>query len=326
MLQQQLYKKGQVMQTNNKVLNLITHSGNFHADDVTSFAILAHLYEYKSINLLRTRNDRKIQEALKNTNHNAIIFDIGGIYDPDRAIFDHHMPQSAQKKRRNGKTYSSVGLIWKHFGKQYVDYVTHKKQNPDIIDAIWKSIDDDFIQHIDLFDNGETQLIPQKTDYVWIIESFNQTEGSEKDQNKRFLAASQMARLTLENLIAHTLIYVTDDAKAQEIIDQRPDPRYLVLDENIEFEKTLLKENNKNILFVVFPTSEETWVLKTVRKSEKSFEAKKDLPKEWSGLNGEDFIKATGCPTAIFCHQKLFISAARSKRDILEMLGQALKY
>ena len=84
--------------------NCITHSGTMHADDVFATAFL-ELY-LGDIKVFRTNSlDFSVSQS-------AIIYDIG------RGKFDHH--QVDAKKRENGITYSSFGLLWNEFGKDYL--------------------------------------------------------------------------------------------------------------------------------------------------------------------------------------------------------------
>ena len=70
--------------------------------------------------------NKKIAEAEKRTRDkewltpslDRIIYDVGGAYNSDNQIFDHH--QRPGPLRDDGKPFSSFGLIWKHYGKQYL--------------------------------------------------------------------------------------------------------------------------------------------------------------------------------------------------------------
>ena len=59
-----------------------THSGKFHADDVLAWALLLEFYN-PDLELVRTRDAQRIKEA-------DIVFDVGGIFDPQQKRFDHH--------------------------------------------------------------------------------------------------------------------------------------------------------------------------------------------------------------------------------------------
>ena len=92
-------------------LTVVTHNGNFHADDVFSIAVLKHVYP--SFNLVRTRDKALMDSA-------DIVIDVGGQYDPDAGRFDHHQRGGAGE-RENGIPYSSFGLVWQKYGLALCD-------------------------------------------------------------------------------------------------------------------------------------------------------------------------------------------------------------
>jgi len=47
-----------------------------------------------------------------------IIYDVGGEYNADAQVFDHH--QRPTPLRENGQPFSSFGLIWAHYGRTYL--------------------------------------------------------------------------------------------------------------------------------------------------------------------------------------------------------------
>ena len=87
-----------------KDTNVITHSGEFHADDVFAVAILSFLKEVK---LTRTRD-------IEGVSNDTIIVDVGFEYDGKRK-FDHH--QGLMIKRKNGKKFCicrvNLDALWK---------------------------------------------------------------------------------------------------------------------------------------------------------------------------------------------------------------------
>jgi uncharacterized UPF0160 family protein len=80
---------------------IVTHNGNFHADDVFSVAALKSIFS--SFTLIRTRDLEIISTA-------DIVIDVGGEYDPEKGRFDHHQRGNAGE-RENGIPYSSFGLM-----------------------------------------------------------------------------------------------------------------------------------------------------------------------------------------------------------------------
>ena len=114
----------------------VTHNGVFHCDDVFSAVLLDELMR-GNLTLIRVSNIPDDIEL-----KNLIIFDIGG------GEFDHHYSDSPVRKC--GVKYSSIGLLWKKFGRKLL-----KKKGVSInsINPIWNKIDKEFIQAIDASDN-----------------------------------------------------------------------------------------------------------------------------------------------------------------------------
>jgi len=125
---------------------LVTHSGGFHADELLSTAILKFIFPKAKI--IRSREKDWITP-----NNRKIIYDVGGEYDLNNQIFDHH--QRPNPLRVDGQPYSSFGLIWKHFGKEFLKI--NSVSNEDI-EHIYREFDTKFVLPIDLIDNGEIDL------------------------------------------------------------------------------------------------------------------------------------------------------------------------
>ena len=63
---------------------LVTHNGSFHADDIFACATLCLILEKqgKEFEIIRTRDEEMIKTG-------DYVFDVGGIYDANKNIFDH---------------------------------------------------------------------------------------------------------------------------------------------------------------------------------------------------------------------------------------------
>ena len=79
---------------------LITHSEEFHTDDVFATALLLHIFPDAEV--IRSRNETIITTG-------DIVYDVGKLYDPSRERYDHHQEQA--DRRDNGIIYSSFGLL-----------------------------------------------------------------------------------------------------------------------------------------------------------------------------------------------------------------------
>ena len=165
---------------NSKHANVITHSGEFHADDVFAVAILSFL---KEIKLTRTRD-------IGASNDDTIIVDVGGRYDGKR-YFDHH--QGLKEKRDNGSSYASAGLIWMHYGKEILE-----KNNLQCKNEVFEVVDE-LMSKIDADDNGETET---ESEISKLIAEFNPNIIEElSSYDSCFIEAVMFARKIIENKI-----------------------------------------------------------------------------------------------------------------------------
>lgn len=121
---------------------LVTHSGGFHADELLSSVILTRLFPQARI--VRSRAPEWITPG-----KDRIIYDVGGAYDPAAGIFDHH--QRGAPLRDDGQPYSSFGLIWKHYGR---DYLAASGLPEAHVETLHGSFDASFVLPVDLTDNG----------------------------------------------------------------------------------------------------------------------------------------------------------------------------
>ena len=94
------------------ITHLITHSGSFHADELLSSVILTRLFGQAK--LRRTRDHQWVSPSAE-----KIIYDVGGDYNADAQIFDHH--QRPNPLRKDSQPYSSFGLVWEHYGRKYLN-------------------------------------------------------------------------------------------------------------------------------------------------------------------------------------------------------------
>ena len=124
------------------ITHIITHSGGFHADELLSSVILTRLFQ--KAELRRTRDRQWLSPSPE-----KIIYDVGAIYNADVQIFDHH--QRPSPLREDGQPFSSFGLIWKHYGREYLTAMNVPAYN---VEEIHNIFDTTFVLPIDLLDNG----------------------------------------------------------------------------------------------------------------------------------------------------------------------------
>ena len=290
--------------------NCITHSGTMHADEVFATAFLDLLFG--NVKVFRTSSvDFDLVPS------NAIVYDIG------RGKFDHHQVDAL--KRDNGITYSSLGLLFKEYGKELL-----KKYDFLYLDDVFLALDKDFIEGIDADDNGFFPKIEAnykvKT-LPGIIKIFNPSFDSCENETEQFLKAVELAKMIFEEEIFYINGKVIADKKVSDIIDLNdPNSKYLILDEYLPYEDTLLNHPKaKELLFVVFPSNRGGYAIKTIPKSCEDKTTRMDFPEEWAGLQNEELEEKSGIKGLRFCHTGRFIvncSSLEAVYKVLDLLCQ----
>ena len=291
---------------------VITHNGAFHTDDVFAVATLFLLLEKKyKLKVIRTRDPKIIEKG-------DYVVDVGARYKPSAERFDHHQ-ESGAGKRANGISYASFGLVWKKYGAKVAG-----------LEELAQKIDRKLIQPIDAMDNGEEIIKPVFPDVFPytiqdIVSVFNPTwkEGN-AGSDAIFLKFVDVAKAILSREITREKLVLKSRIVVEKLYRDARDKRIIVMDDEYPWQEILGKY--KEPLYVIYPESKnETWIVGTVRDNTKSFVNRKDLPLSWAGKGDEELQKITGVPDAIFCHNKRFIAAAKSKEGALKLAKLALR-
>ncbi len=284
-------------------LTVVTHNGNFHADDVFSIAVLKHVYP--SFNLVRTRDKALMDSA-------DIVIDVGGQYDPDAGRFDHHQRGGAGE-RENGIPYSSFGLVWQKYGLALCD------NNQAVADRV----DAGLVSTIDAIDCGHVEGVQQGISLSQTISMYNPTWEESPEFDKCFDEAVEFASRMLTRFIASASGSVNAKAIVAKAIESAEDPRVIVLEKYTPWKKTVHILSSE-ALYMVYPSHSGQWILQTVPVEPGSFEDRKSLPKAWAGLSDEDFQVKTGLDDAVFCHNGLFIAGTKSFESTMKLAEVAL--
>lgn len=302
-------KKIEIIKESDKA-DLITHSGNFHADEVFATVVLSKLIDKENITLCRI--------SAITQNEKGIVYDIG------YGEYDHHQP-GGNGERLNGVKYAAFGLIWKAFGKEYL-----KSINATNIDDVWEAIDKKLVQNLDSIDNGQLKISTQFDFEVItlsnVISMYNSNWDDENEnQDEQFLKALDLANNIFERIVKNAISKMNAKEKIEMSIKKSKN-HILVLDEFMPWKEFLLEsENGKDILFAVFPSNRGGYNVYAVPKELGSFESRKLFPESWAGLKDEDLQKVSGVETATFCHTNRFLSVAKSKEDALKLAEIAIK-
>ncbi|SMO87138.1 MYG1 family protein [Paracoccus laeviglucosivorans] len=297
---------------------LVTHSGGFHADELLSSVVLTRLFPQAQI--VRSRSPDWITPA-----GDRIIYDVGGAYDPDATIFDHH--QRGAPLRDDGQPYSSFGLIWKHYGARYLAALDVPEAD---IAEIHASFDAGFVLLIDLVDNGA--LDPDAAGVLGSLALPSLLETlkpvfDDKDpeaETRAFHRALEIARAFVEARIARQAAKRRAEAQVMAAIAAAGAGRVLELPIGMPFRPAIQKAGADHLLFVVHPREGGDWCLTGIRRNDEGFELRADLPAAWAGLTGEALEAASGVPGARFCHNGRFIAAAATREAVLALADLAV--
>lgn len=297
---------------------LVTHSGGFHADEVMSSVILTRLFPQAQI--VRSRAPEWITPA-----PDRVIYDVGGAYDADTQIFDHH--QRGAPLREDGQPYSSFGLIWKHFGHAYLAASEIPQAD---IETVYTSFDTGFVLPIDLVDNGALSpsiagqlaglTLPALLETLKPV--FDETDP--EAETRGFHTAISIARSFLEARIARSAAKSRAEGLVHQAIITAGAGRVLELPMGMPFRPAIVKAGADHLLFVVHPRDKD-WCLTTIRAADEGFDVRADLPAAWAGLTNADLEAASGVPGASFCHNGRFIAAAKTREAAMAMAALAVR-
>lgn len=297
---------------------LVTHSGGFHADEILSSVVLTRLFP--QARLVRSRAQEWITPAA-----DRIIYDVGGSYDADLQIFDHH--QRGAPLREDGRPYSSFGLIWKHFGRAYLAASGVPDGN---LDTVHAAFDQGFVLPVDLVDNGalnlsEAGLLAGMT-LPGLLETLKPVfdDVDPEAEDRTFNTALSIARSFVEARVARSAAKLRAEALVQQAIVDAGQGRILELPMGMPFRPAVVKAQADHLLFVVHPRQQD-WCVAGIRRADEGFALRADLPAAWAGLTHGDLEAASGVIGASFCHNGRFIAAAKTREAALAMAELAVQ-
>jgi len=289
-----------------------THSGTFHADDCFAFAILRTALG-GDVTLVRTREQERLDAA-------DVVFDVGGVCDPARGRYDHHMRD--KPLREDGEPYSSAGLVWRDYGIRAVHILI-----PGLDEAqaarIAAMLDRGLIRDIDLMDNGA--MTPTPGHFSTLLEAFNPsfTEPA-LDEDQCFAEAADLAARVLARAVARAHAAVLAEDQVAAAARASHDPRIIVLDTRVPWEDAVFDLNLVQALYVVRPAGKQ-WTVSAVPPERNSFAQRKALPDAWAGLRDAELASVTGVADAAFCHPARFVCGATSREGALRLAMLAVQ-
>lgn len=280
-----------------------THDGTFHADEITACALLMLFNLIDEDKIIRTRD----LHLLANCEY---VCDVGGIYDSEKKLFDHHQVDYQGP-------LSSAGMIL-----QYLKDIEILKPNE------YEFFNLSLVMGVDAHDNGRDPLIPGYCSFSHVISNFTPIfhDCSPEEQN---LAFHQALKFTLEHLqrLWERFKYMQS---CREIVANCMEKyqECLIFDQNLPWLEIFFELNGVDhpALFVIMPSGNH-WKLRGIPPSyQDRMKVRMPQPQKWAGLLDEDLKKMSGISGAIFCHKGLFISVWETREDALKALEYTLKH
>lgn len=306
-----------------KTINLLTHSGQFHADDIFSTACLNLYFKNKEPKTKLTHKRSIKPEDIAKAD---IVYDIGLIYNPKKLRFDHHQNDSSLM-RENGIPYAAFGLVFKHFGSELITLITGEK-NKKAVAEIFETVEKKLVQHIDAMDNGQVtyKQLYKGVDVATIDNYFQMCKFAAgvddmKMIDKKFFELVKFSEPILENTIQYSAHIQKEKTLAIKAYAKAKDKRVIICDRFYSFNFNKFPEP----LLAVYPDLRNNWSAKNVQTGEDLYDARFYFPESWRGLVDSELEKVSGVKGAKFCHKSGFLCVNETKEGLVEMITNAFK-
>lgn len=272
-------------------LDVVTHSGPFHADDVLAVALLRRWID-PAATVTRTRDPARIARA-------DVVVDVGGVYDPATRRFDHH-----QATYTGPRSAAGLVLEWLH-------------AEGHLPDALFQVLDDRLVRYVDAVDNGRVAPRPDVPCYARLVEVANHGNTSFAAFDVAFEDATTFAAAWLRGLVAG---YDEERAADATVVAAMADAvargsTIVELPRHLRWKPAYFAHGGAAhpTTFVVFPGLDGLWQAVAIPPEEDRFDQKVSLPAAWAGLVDDALVAASGIPGARFCHKNRFIAVFESR-------------
>ena len=281
--------------------SLGTHSGTFHADEVTAAALLVYYDLVDRDKIIRTRDKDQLDLC-------EFVCDVGGEYKPEKKRFDHHQVSYQGE-------LSSAGMVFAYLKEQGI--VEGNK---------YYFLTRSLIHGVDAHDNGKVILEPGVCSFSQVISNFVpiRYDASPEEQDQAFFKALEFVIGHLTRAFARFDYVQGCKQKVKEAMAEQKE--YLFFTEpmpwlDVFFE---MKGREHPAKFVVMPSGNQWKVRGIPPTNDDRMKVRIPLPEQWAGLLEEELQKESGIPGAVFCHKGQFISVWQTKEDALRALAIAL--
>lgn len=279
-------------------LQLATHWGSFHADDVLACTLI-RVFRDAQAAVVRTRDAAVLDQA-------DVVFDVGGTFDPATCRFDHHQHSYTGP-------LSSAGMVlnWLE-GEGDVEPRTAARLRRELVE--W----------VDAVDNGRREPIPGVLDYTRMVEAYNKGSHTLADFDAAYERAVTMSIGIVQGIVAAERLeqeaarLVVEGMQAAEAAGSN----VMVFDRYLPWKPAYFANGGAShpTEFVVFPGVDGSWRAIAIPPEEGSFAQKRSLPASWAGLRDHELVDASGVEGARFCHKNRFIAVWDTGEHLLDAL------
>ena len=278
-------------------IQVVTHDGIFHADEVFACALLCIAYGRNNVGIIRSRHSKVLEVA---TNDKDMwVIDVGNSYDPSMLNFDHHM-RDFDVTNSFGNKLSSFGMV--------VEELLRRDFFNEVKESLLK-----FSNKVDMLDNGV-----KKAEDLLFLSVFNSYSDNEVIN---FYAALETATSYLRSLI--------NQWKEERIINMRlNDSLGNMTEDGIIYNTDYIPVDERanaipEAKLVIYKNKQGTYNIQSVNVGEtKDFSVRCPAPSKWLGLRDNELIRASGGLPLTFCHVGGFLTVT-STNDIDEALRVA---
>ena len=277
-------------------IQVVTHDGIFHADEVFACALLCIAYGRNNVGIIRSR-DHKVLE-IATSNKDTWTIDVGNSYDPSMLNLDHHM-RDFNITNSFGNKLSSFGMV--------VEELLRRDFFNEVKESLLK-----FSNKVDMLDNGVKKA--EDLLFLSVLNSYSDNEVI------NFYAALETATSYLRSLINQWKEEVTINERLEKAIQIRRNgivasEEYIPVDERLNA--------LEDVRLVVYKNKQGTYNIQSVNVTEtKDFSVRCPAPSKWLGLRDEELIRASGGLPLTFCHVGGFLTVT-STDNIVEAIRVA---
>lgn len=292
-------------------IKIAVHNGNFHADDCVAYCIISAIYPDNE--LVRTRTPEVLEQC-------KFRLDVGGRYNGE-TDFDHHQRDFMEARTDNDKIkYASAGLVWKHFGEEYIK-AKSKELSAEQITFIKNEIDYTFIRYVDANDNGINIVSEEIPSFSKIIFLFNYRFGY--INNFGFIRGATLAADIIDGMIEQLTKYLESEKVVMQALEENGNKPILILPQKVAFQDVINRHWDQfiNIQLAVYPeTNCEKWRIKSLNDDPKDrFSNRCKAPEAWRGIMDSELEKVTGIADVDFVHPNGFTGGAKNKDAAIQM-------